>query len=196
MEELVLSKRVKGQGHNAKKYRREGMIPGVIYGNQIGNELFEVNVTDLEKELAVSGQYGVLKFNLDGKKGTAVIKEVQKNHFGNKVIHLDLEEIADKERMTTEVAVKISGKGLLESRGLILQVQKDLVKVTCTAANLPKEFDLDVSGANAGTVYTLKDLNISGDLTVDDDLTSVIGSVIVDEREDDKDSEEESTTEK
>ena len=195
MEELVLSKRVKGQGHSAKKDRREGMIPGVIYGKEIGNELFEVNVTDLEKELAVSGQYGVLKFNLDGQKGTAVIKELQKNHFGNKVIHLDLEEISDKEKMTTEVAIKISGKGLLESKGLILQVQKDLVKVTCTAANLPKEFDLDVSEAKAGTVYTLKDLNIGRDLTVDDDLTSVIGSVIVDEREDDEDSEEESTTE-
>ncbi|MGN0145044.1 MAG: 50S ribosomal protein L25 [Clostridium sp.] len=194
MEELVLRKRIKGQGHSARKDRRSGMIPGVIYGKEIGNELFDVNVTDLEKELAVSGQYGVLKFNLDGQKGTAVIKELQKNHFGNKVIHLDLEEISDKEKMTTEVGIKISGKGLLESKGLILQVQKDLVKVTCTAADLPKEFDLDVSEATAGTVYTLKDLNISENVTVDDDLGSVIGSVIVDEREED-DSEEESTEE-
>lgn len=193
MEELVLSKRVKENGHSARRERREGRIPGVIYGKEIGNELFDVDVNALEKELAVSGEHGVLKFDLDGKKGTAVIKELQKNHFGNKVIHMDLEEVSAKEKMTTEVNIKISGKGVLESKGLILQVQKDLVKVTCTALDLPKEFDLDVSKGEAGTVYTLKDLVISDKVTVDDDLSSVIGSIVLDERE--EDDEEESATE-
>ena len=189
MEELVLSKRVKGNGHSARRERRKGVIPGVIYGKEIGNALFDVDVVALEKELAVSGEHGVLKFNLDGKKGTAVIKELQKNHFVNKVIHMDLEEVSAKEKMTTEVNIKISGKGILESKGLILQVQKDLVKVTCTALDLPKEFDLDVSQGTAGTVYTLKDLVISDKVTVDDDLSSVIGSIVVDEKENDEDEE-------
>lgn len=184
MEELVLSKRVKGNGHSARKERRNGVIPGVIYGKEIGNALFDVDVLSLEKELSVSGEHGVLEFNLDGKKGTAVIKEVQKNHFGSKVIHLDLEEVAANEKMTTDVNIKISGKGLLEGKGLILQVQKDLVKVTCTTADLPKEFTLDVSEGTVGKVYTLNDLKISDNVTVDDDLSSVIGSIIVDERED------------
>ena len=193
MEELVLSKRVKGNGHSARRERRQGVIPGVIYGKEIGNALFDVDVIELEKELAVSGEHGVLQFNFDGKKGTAVIKELQKNHFGNKIIHMDLEEVSAKEKMTTEVNIKISGKGILESKGLILQVQKDLVKVTCTALDLPKEFDLDVSQGTSGTVYTLKDLVISDKVTVDDDLSSVIGSIVVDEKENDED--EESTTE-
>ena len=186
MEELWLSKRVKKNGHDARAERRQGKIPGVIYGKEIGNELFDVDVTALQKELAVSGEHGVLKFDLDRQTGTAVIKELQKNNFGNKIIHLDLEEVSDKEKMTTEVDIKISGKGILESKGLILQVQKDLVKVTCTALDLPKEFDLDVSQGTAGTVYTLKDLAISNKVTVDDDLSSVIGSIIVDEKEDEE----------
>ena len=189
MEELVLSKRVKGNGHSARRERRQGVIPGVIYGKEIGNALFDVDVIELEKELAVSGEHGVLQFNFDGKKGTAVIKELQKNHFGNKIIHMDLEEVSAKEKMTTEVNIKISGKGILESKGLILQVQKDLVKVTCTALDLPKEFDLDVSQGTSGTVYTLKDLVISDKVTVDDDLSSVIGSIVVDEKENDEDEE-------
>ena len=83
MEELVLTKRVKGHGHSAKRERRGGVIPGVIYGKEIGNALFDVNIVELEKELALSGEHGVLHFDLEGKKGTAVIKELQKNHFGN-----------------------------------------------------------------------------------------------------------------
>lgn len=190
MEELVLTKRVKGHGHSAKRERRGGVSPGVIYGKEIGNALFDVNIVELEKELALSGEHGVLHFDLEGKKGTAVIKELQKNHFGNKVIHMDLEEVSDKEKVTTEVSIKISGKGILESKGLILQVQKDLVKVTCTALDLPKEFDLDVSEGKAGTVYTLNDLQISDKVAVDDDLSSVIGSIVLDERQEDESTEE------
>ena len=190
MEELVLTKRVKGHGHSAKRERRGGVIPGVIYGKEIGNALFDVNIVELEKELALSGEHGVLHFDLEGKKGTAVIKELQKNHFGNKVIHMDLEEVSDKEKVTTEVSIKISGKGILESKGLIFQVQKDLVKVTCTALDLPKEFDLDVSEGKAGTVYTLNDLQISDKVAVDDDLSSVIGSIVLDEKQEDESTEE------
>lgn len=103
---------------------------------------------------------------------------------------MDLEEVSAKERMTTEVSIKISGRGLLESKALILQIQKDLVKVTYRTEDLPKEFNLDVSEGTLGTVYTLKDLNISDDVVVNDDLSSVIGSIILDEREDDTESEE------
>lgn len=103
---------------------------------------------------------------------------------------MDLEEVSAKERMTTEVSIKISGRGLLESKALILQIQKDLVKVTYRTEDLPKEFNLDVSEGTLETVYTLKDLNISDDVVVNDDLSSVIGSIILDEREDDTESEE------
>lgn len=103
---------------------------------------------------------------------------------------MDLEEVSAKERMTTEVSIKISGRGLLESKALILQIQKDLVKVTYRTEDLPKEFNLDVSEGTLGTVYTLKDLNVSDDVVVNDDLSSVIGSIILDEREDDTESEE------
>lgn len=190
MNELLLIRRIKDSGHSARKERREGLIPGVIYGKEIGNVLFDVNALELKKELALSGEHGILRFNLEGNKGTAVIKEVQKNNFRSKIIHMDLEEVSAKERMTTEVSIKISGRGLLESKALILQIQKDLVKVTCTTEDLPKEFNLDVSEGTLGTVYTLKDLNISDDVVVNDDLSSVIGSIILDEREDDTESEE------
>ena len=56
--------------------------------------------------------------------------------------------------------------------------------------NFFKEFNLDVSEGTAGTVYTLKDLKISDKVIIDDDLSSVIGSIVADEREDDTESEE------
>ena len=69
MNELNLNKRIKTTSHVARKERKEGKIPGVIYGKEIGNELFYVDAIALQKELSVSGEHGVLTFNLDGKKG-------------------------------------------------------------------------------------------------------------------------------
>ena len=194
MEELKLNKRINTVGHSAKQERKLGKIPGVIYGKEIGNELFYVDSIALAKELSVSGEHGVLTFNLDGKKkGTAVIKEVQKNSLGNKVTHIDLEEIAANAKMHTEISIKVIGKGILESKGLLLQTQRDLVKVTCIAANLPKDVELDVSNGAAGTVYTFNDLDLGTDVSFVDDLSTVIGSISEDHKEEDVEADSEET---
>jgi len=65
----------------------------------------------------------------------------------------------------------------------ILQIQRDLVKVSCTANDLPKDVELDVSNGEAGTVYTLEDLKIGNDVSFVDDLTTVISSVSEDEKQ-------------
>lgn len=195
MGELKLLNREKKVCHSAKKDRRDGMVPGVIYGKEIGNALIDVNYIDLEKELCASGEHGIVNFTLNDKKGTAVIKEVQKNHFGNKVIHIDLEEVAADYKMHTEVSIKINGKGLLEGKGLIFQTQRDLVKVVCTAKDLPKEVELDVSEGKVGTVYTFNDLNLGDKVQIDEDLAGVIGSVTAEERDvEDEDSEDSTST--
>jgi len=185
MEELNLNKRINTVGHSARQERKQGKIPGVIYGNEIGNELFYVDSIALAKKLSVSGEHGVLTFNLDGKKkGTAVIKEVQKNALGNKITHIDLEEIAANAKLHTEISIKVIGKEILESKGLLLQTQRDLVKVTCTAENLPKDVELDVSAGTVGTVYTFNDLNLGKDVSFIDDLSTVISSISEDKKED------------
>ncbi|MBC2457717.1 50S ribosomal protein L25 [Clostridium beijerinckii] len=182
MEELNLTKRIKTASHGARKVRREGKIPGVIYGKEMGNEIFTVDESALLKEISASGEHGIVKFNLDGKKGNAVIKEIQRNALGNKAIHVDFEEVAANDTMHTEVLIKIIGKGILESKGLILQTQRDLVKVSCKAKDLPKDVELDVSDGQAGTVYTFKNLKFAEGIEVLDDLSTVIGSISEEEK--------------
>lgn len=191
MEELMLMKREKNSCHSAKKVRKEGKVPGVIYGAEIGNVLFNIDKVALEKQLSISGEHGIVEFDFDGKKGKALIKEIQKSPVGHKVIHIDLEEVSDNYDMHTEVAIKIEGKGLLEGKALILQTQREFVKVVCKAKDLPKEFVLDISEGKAGSVYTIKDLAVPENVKIDEDLADVIGSLSQDEKEED---EEETTT--
>lgn len=186
MEMLKLIKRENNVCHKARKDRREGFVPGVIYGKEIGNSPIDIKYSDLEKQLHISGEHGIVEYDFAGKKGKAVIKEIQKAPVDHKVIHIDLEEIADNYKMHTEVPIKVEGKGLLLSKSLIFQEQKNLVKVVCTSKDLPKEIELDVTEGKPGTVYTLKDLKIVGNVEIDEELSSVIGSVSVEEREEEK----------
>ena len=78
MSNLEINKRPIDIPNSAKKARRNGKVPGVLYGNKINNLLFEVGELELCHEIAISGEHGVLEFNLDGENHSGLIKEVQK----------------------------------------------------------------------------------------------------------------------
>ena len=178
MEELVLNKRIKNTSNSAKKERKRGIIPGVIYGKELGNLMFEIGEMDLVSELKTSGEHGVVNFNLDGYNGTAVIKDVQKDSITHKIMHIDLEEVRPDTNIVAEVPIRFNGKDFLGQKGVVLQSQKDFVKVSCKPEDLPKGIDIDVSKAQIGSVYKLSDLEVGAEFSIVDDLSSVCASVV------------------
>ncbi|MGN0145045.1 MAG: 50S ribosomal protein L25 [Clostridium sp.] len=178
MEELVLNKRVKNTSNSAKKERKQGLIPGIIYGKELGNLMFEIGEMDLVSELKTSGEHGVVNFNLDGYNGTAVIKDVQKDSITHKIMHIDLEEVRPDRDIVAEVPIRFNGKDFLGEKGVVLQSQKDYVKVSCKPEDLPKSIDIDVTKAKIGTVYKLSDLEIGNEISILDDLSSICASVV------------------
>lgn len=178
MEQLNLNKRDNNTAHSARKERREGKIPGVIYGKKIGNLLFEVGKLELDRELSVIGEHGALSFNIDGYNGTAIIKEVQKDAVNHNVIHVDLEEVVNTEPIEAEVPVRFIGKDFLNTKGIVLQAQSDLVKVSCMPEELPTSIDIDVTNAKPGKTYRLADLEVASEISIVGDLSTVLASVM------------------
>lgn len=181
MEELVLNKRIKNTSNSAKKERKRGIIPGVIYGKELGNLMFEIGEMDLVSELKTSGEHGVVNFNLDGYNGTAVIKDVQKDSITHKIMHIDLEEVRRDANIVAEVPIRFNGKDFLGEKGVVLQSQKDFVKVSCKPEDLPNSIDIDVSKAQIGSVYKLSDLEVGAEISIVDDLSSVCASVVTEQ---------------
>ena len=93
MNEIILNKRLNKTANAVKQKRREGKVPGVVYGKKLGSLMFEIGEMELVEGLSRTGEHGALKFDLDGYSGTAIIKEVQKDPVSHKVIHIDLEEV-------------------------------------------------------------------------------------------------------
>lgn len=177
MDNIVLSERVKGNGHSAKRLRKNGMVPGVIYGLQKANTLFEIGEMDFDNELNRCGEHGVISFEINNSKATGIIKDVTRDPVTHKILNVDIEEIDDKEDIVAEVPIIFEGVDYLINNGAVLQKEKDVVRVNCKTENLPKNIKFDVGRGINGDVYRFCDLEVADEISILDDLNTVIASI-------------------
>lgn len=177
MNSLNLNKRDESIPNNAKKLRREGKVPGILYGKKINEFMFEVGELELCREISKNGEHGVISFDLNGKDYQGLIKDVQRDPVTHKIIHLDLEELDENKKIISNVPIYYEGEGHLNKKGMVLQKEKDSVKIECTANNLPKNIKINVNNSNNGYVYRAGDIEVAPELSIIDDLNTVIASV-------------------
>lgn len=177
MSNLEMNKRSIDIPNSAKKARRNGKVPGVLYGKKMNNLLFEVGELELCHEIAANGEHGVLEFSLDGEGHRGLIKEVQRDPVTNKIIHLDLEELKGKNKIISSVPIHYIGEEYLNKKGIVVQKEKDSVKVECSIEALPKYIDFNIGTGDVGSVYKFGDLEVASEISILDDLNSVIASI-------------------
>ena len=190
MSNLKVIERVLGTGHSARRLRNKGFVPGVIYGKEIGNMLFEVGELEISKEISSCGEHGVLSLNIDGKNKNVHIKEVQREPVNHKIIHIDLEEIEKGELITAEIPISFEGEGYLSKNGAVLQKERAAIKIECDPLNMPKSVIVDVSKGVGGSVYRAYDIESSNELSIVDELDSIIASVSYEQKLDKEDLKE------
>ena len=91
---------------------------------------------------------------------------------------LDLEELNGKNKVISSVPIHYVGEEYLNKKGIVLQKEKDSVKVECSIESLPKYIDFNIGKGNVGSVYKFGDLEVASEISILDDLNSVIASVI------------------
>lgn len=177
MEKLQLKDRNITKSHEARKERKHGFIPGVLYGKKVGNYLFEVGEMELGKELSSSGDHGIINYDFNGETKKGILKEVQRDPVTHKVMHIDLEAIEDHQEIQSEVPIQFIGEEWLNRKGQVLQKERSVVKVSCDSEDLPKSISIDVSKGTLGSVYKFSDLEIASELSIVDDINTVIAAI-------------------
>ena len=177
METLVINKRDKNSTHSARKVRRQGKVPGVMYGALMNNFLFEVSEMDLDKEIANHGEFGVVNVSLEGKEHKALIKEVQRDPFSKKVIHIDLEDIDKDEKIETDIPIRFLNEDLISNYGGIVQKEKASIKVRCSVNNVPDHVDVSFKRDEIGTAIKVGDVEFGSEISVLDDVNSTVASI-------------------
>lgn len=177
MEILNAITRQKKTAHEAKKERRSGRVPGIIYGKNISNMLFEIGEIELTKELSRTGEHGIIDINIDGQQHRALIKEVQKDPVNRKFMHIDLEELTNDTVVVTDIPLVFVGEEQVMRNGAILQKERNKVKVQCTGGNIPKSINIDVRNLSFGETYRISDIEFSNEISFVEDRNTVIATI-------------------
>jgi len=169
-------------GRNAiKKVRKEGLIPGVIYG--VGQEPInlEVNGRQLSTVLAhASSENILLELEIvdgDNKRNSlAMIQEVQHHPIQRQILHVDFHAVSATEKITAEVPIETIGEpvGVKTNGGLLEHNLRDL-EVECLPADLPERIEVDVTNLDINQSIHVKDLKLplGVEAVTDADLTVV-----------------------
>jgi large subunit ribosomal protein L25 len=169
-------------GRNAiKKVRKEGLIPGVIYG--VGQEPInlEVNRRQLSTVLAHSSSENILLeleiVDGDNKRSSlAMIQEVQHHPIQRQILHVDFHAVSATEKITAEVPIETIGEpiGVKTNGGLLEHNLRDL-EVECLPGDLPDRIEVDVANLDINQSIHVKDLKLPAgvEAVTDGDLTVV-----------------------
>ncbi|WP_066872907.1 50S ribosomal protein L25 [Clostridium mediterraneense] len=182
MEKLNILIREKKTHHEARKTRREGKVPGILYGKAIKNMLFEIGAIELDRYIVEEGCNSLIDVDINGENHKAMIKEVQRDPINRKIIHLDLQQVEEGKIVTANVPVNFVGEDNLVRNGIVLQKQKDSIKVKCEAENIPKAVTIDVAKAKVGDNFKISDVEFGQEISIMDSLDSVMASVTFEQK--------------
>ncbi len=165
-----------GSGKSGR-LRNEGQVPAVIYGNGFPTHNIILNEKEILKVLKTLGENAVVNLDLDGGTQTAMIKEIQRKPITNRINHIDLQQVDDKEKIQVEVPVTLVGKEHGIEDG-VLQQQLDTVLVECLAINIPRTISVNIDDLEVGGNMTVADLYENENYIVLNESDEVIASII------------------
>lgn len=148
-----------GKGH-ARKARQAGRIPGILYGHKQDPIMFDVDEHGFELTVHQSpyGRNQLFAIEGVGRDVEVLIKDVQVHPVNRKLIHVDLLEVREGDRLKVEVPVQPKGRAAGQSAGGTLQLIKRTVKMMCPPRNIPESIVVDVTKLNVGEDVTVGDL--------------------------------------
>ncbi|NOC93175.1 50S ribosomal protein L25/general stress protein Ctc [Ruegeria sp. HKCCD6604] len=148
----------------ARKTRREGMVPGVVFGGDKDPLPIQIPFNELFKHLK-AGRFKSTLWNLkvEGHEDVRVIcRDVQRDVVKDLPTHLDLMRL----RRTTKIALYIPVEFINEDeapgikKGGVLTVVRPEVELLCTAGDIPEKITVDVAGMNINDVVTISSVDL------------------------------------
>jgi large subunit ribosomal protein L25 len=165
----------------AKRLRRSGLIPGVLYGHGSDAVLIAIEPHALRDALGTeAGMHAVLDVTVEGhKRGhKAIIKELELDRVKQTITHVDLQEIRLDETIESTVAVHFEGEARGAKMGGLLDEVVREVTVKGRVTDIPEHLLLDISDLGLGDTATVRDLRPPEGVEIVDDLDEVLCSVL------------------
>jgi len=168
----------KDVGKNASyRLRENGYIPAVIYGSSMNTVPLEIGYKEVEEFMRSYGASGLVGLKIGSNSYTAFIKDVQKDAVTGKIMHVDFQQVGHNEKIHVSVPVILKGKTLIERGGSIIQQQLRDIEVECSAGNIPKALEFDISNFKPGDTLKVVDMEFGQEISIIQDPQSIVASI-------------------
>ena len=164
----------------AAKLRRDGLIPGVIYGR--GKKSYAIAVPERELRAVLSGPHGrhaILDVTLAGQKTShaSILKDFQVDPIRGKITHFDLHEVRLDQPITAQVAIELTGESPGAKAGGVLSALVREVNVEALPLEMPDRLVLDIGSTEIGSTLRVADLSAPEGTKILDDPDTVVVTV-------------------
>jgi large subunit ribosomal protein L25 len=175
---LTATRREPSGSRSARRLRREGAGPGIVYGGGEDPVSFAVNSRDLRHALADAG--AVLDLQLDGSKGTPVVlKELIRHPVSGQTTHIDLLRVNLNVAIQAQVAIELIGADTAPGvkQGGVLEQPTREVTVEALPTTIPDVIQHDVSEMEIGDTLTLDAITAPAGVTIISEGETLIASL-------------------
>lgn len=137
----------------ARAIRREGRVPGVIYGDKKDPQLVSLDYRELMKHVQTGRFLSTLvDIDVDGSKVRAIPRDVQFDPVRDFIVHVDFLRLGKDAKIAVEVPVHFINEEVSKGikRGGVLNVVRHAVEVMCPVDEIPEQFEIDLTGWDVG----------------------------------------------
>ena len=165
----------------SRRLRREGLIPGVLYGRGKPPHPFCVPERQLRKALTgPAGLHAILDVVLDGQKTThaSILKDYQQDIITGRLAHIDLQEVRLDQPIHAQVVIELIGESAGTKEGGVLSQVSREINVEALPLEVPERIEVDISEMQMGDTLRLADVPVPEDVTfLDDPEETVLATV-------------------
>ncbi len=178
--ELNVSAREETGKGNARKLRRAGKIPGVVYGPERDPLPLTVDPHEVWELL---GENAIVELKIfDGDEEveteTTMIKDYQEHVIKDMLLHVDFQAISMDEKITVTVPTELTGTSIGVKEGGVLQQLMREVEVECLPEDIPESLEVDISELDVGDSFQISDLEEKEEYDILHDSDDVLVTVV------------------
>lgn len=162
MEEAVL--KAEERTEKPKKTRAAGFIPGNLYGAGLAATTVKFDAAALNRFISKFGSNAKVWVDLNNTQKFGFIKEVQRHPVEGRVIHIDVQLVAQDQEFKLQLPVTFTGIEELEKRQLILLIAKHEAEVVGKANLMPNVISVDVADKELGDTITFQDFGLDKEI--------------------------------
>jgi large subunit ribosomal protein L25 len=179
MKELTLKATARETlGKKTRFLRRQGITPVHLFGHSVKSQALQCQTAELSPIIAQAGTTTLINLEIDSDKRPrkVLIREIQQDAFGRKLLHVDFYQVRKTEKIKADIPIVLVGEApALKLRGRMLLHPLSILSVECLPDKLPHEISVDLSSLEeVDQAIHVKDLNLDADVAVANDPDELV----------------------